>query len=367
MSAPIMILVGTRPEVIKMAPVVRALEEAGETPLLVTTGQHREMLQQTLEVFDLTPDVDLALMRSRQTLAELTSRAVDSLDQMLRAYRPRTVLVQGDTTTALCGALAALYGQVSLGHVEAGLRTNDLRDPFPEEANRRLIGQLAALHFCPTPASAQNLMRENVDSARIYVTGNTAVDAALSVAAGLPQVERPADRRRQILVTMHRRETQGKTQHEISRMLARLADRDDIHIIFPLHLSPAVRDAIAPELRRHPHVTLCEPVDYRTMVSHLATVDVVLTDSGGLQEEAPAFDVPVLVMRETTERPEGVNAGCSILCGVDPDQVFKQVTAVLDDQCLYSRMASAPNPYGDGAAARRIAEIVVGAREPAAA
>ena len=341
-----------------MAPVIEELRRTGDEPLIVTTGQHREMLAQALDIFGLVPDIDLELMQSRQTLAGLTARAIGGLDSVIADVHPGVMLVQGDTTTALCAALAAFYRDVPVGHVEAGLRTNDIRDPFPEEANRRLVSQVATWHFCPTPRAAQNLLDERVPPARVYVTGNPVIDAALSVAATLPPARVREHEKRTVLVTMHRRETQGNAQHEICQAISQLAARDDVHVVFPLHLSPAVREVVEPLLGAHPHVTLCEPLDYRALIGHLATVDLVITDSGGLQEEAPAFNVPVLVMRETTERPEGVEAGCSIVCGTDPLSILGHATTILDDPTAHARMAAAANPYGDGHAARRIVAVL---------
>lgn len=365
---PIMVCIGTRPEVIKMAPVIGELRRRGRRPLVVTTGQHQEMLQQALDTFGLEPDLDLGLMRHGQSLAELTGRAITALDAVIAEHRPSAVLVQGDTTTAFCGALAALYHRVPVGHVEAGLRTQVLTDPFPEEANRRLIAPLAGWHFCPTPGSAGNLLREGVDPASVFVTGNTVIDAALSVAGTTDRARTGSDGRRRVLVTMHRRETQGDVQRRICEAIAELAWREDVSVLFPVHLSPSVRASVWPVLGQHPNVTLCEPLEYESLIGELCRAALVLTDSGGLQEEAPAFDLPVLVMRDTTERPEGMQAGCSILCGADPGQILGHARAVLDDAELYARMAQAPNPYGDGQAASRIADAlqVTGAPAPIA-
>lgn len=353
---PILACFGTRPEVVKMAPVVHELRRRGLPVVTVTTGQHREMLNQMLDTFEIVPEVDLALMSPDQTLARLTSRAVSALDEVIADVRPSAVIVQGDTTTAFCGALAAFYQQVPVAHVEAGLRTGDLSNPFPEEANRRLIGQVTKWHFCPSPTARENLLLEGFSPAAIEVTGNTVIDAAQWIAGRLGERAPKAHGIRRILVTMHRRESQGAGQREISRMLGRLADRPDVEIIFPVHLSPAVRVSVLPELESHAGVTLCDPLDYRTFISELAAADLVLTDSGGVQEEAPAFGVPVLVMRDTTERPEGVEAGCAVLCGTDPATIHHAAVKILDDADLYRRMASAQNPYGDGRAAERIVE-----------
>jgi UDP-N-acetylglucosamine 2-epimerase (non-hydrolysing) len=350
--------VGTRPEAIKMAPVIHELVRRGEQVLLVSTGQHREMLRQALDTFSLEPDIDLELMQPAQSLAELSGRVIPALDRVLGETRPRMMLVQGDTTTAMCGALAAFYQHVPVGHVEAGLRTHIANDPFPEETNRRLIGQLAAWHFCPTPLSAENLLREAVEQSTVYVTGNTVIDAALAVAARCTKAAPHVDGRRRVLVTMHRRESQGEIQRRISHAIAQLAWREDVHVIFPLHLSPTVRASVMPVLDGHPNVTLCEPLDYEALIAQLCSVELVITDSGGLQEEAPAFNLPVLVMRETTERPEGVTAGCSILCGTDPDRILAYANALLDDSGAYGEMAGARNPYGDGRAAERIVDAL---------
>jgi UDP-N-acetylglucosamine 2-epimerase (non-hydrolysing) len=355
--------------VIKIAPVIHELARRGEQARLVSTGQHREMLRQALDTFELEPDIDLELMQPAQSLADLTGRAIPALDRVIGEVRPRLMLVQGDTTTALSGTLAAFYQQVPVGHVEAGLRTNVPTNPFPEEANRRLIGQLASWHFCPTPLNAENLMREGIDQSSVYVTGNTVIDAALAVAARITRKAPRSDGRRRILVTMHRRESQGELQQHMCHAIAQLAERKDVHVIFPLHLSPSVRASVIPILHRHPNVTLCNPLDYEEMVAQLCSSDLVITDSGGLQEEAPAFGVPVLVMRDTTERPEGVAAGCSILCGADPERILSHAHELLDDPLVYARMANAPSPYGDGKAAERIVDALsaVGQRTAVAA
>jgi UDP-N-acetylglucosamine 2-epimerase (non-hydrolysing) len=359
-----MVCVGTRPEVIKMAPVLHALAGVGVRSLLVTTGQHREMLQQALDAFDLEPDIDLELMRSGQTPAELTSRAVAALDGVIGEIRPRTVLVQGDTTTAFCGALAAFYRRVPIGHVEAGLRTGDRRNPFPEEVNRRLISPLADWHFCPTERSVRNLLAEGIPRAAIHLTGNTVVDALRRTAkVELPPAERallPTGRARwRILVTLHRRETQGESQRLLCGMLRAIARRRDVEIVFPVHLSPAVRASVFAELDGMANVHLLQPLPYRPFVHLLKSADIILTDSGGIQEEAPSFGVPVLVMRETTERPEGVEAGCTRLSGTDPVAVRADVIGLLDDRDAYRQMARAANPYGDGYAAERIVRRLV--------
>jgi UDP-N-acetylglucosamine 2-epimerase (non-hydrolysing) len=356
----VLVCFGTRPEVVKLAPVIHELRRQGQAVLTLSTGQHREMLDQMLRAFDIEADTDLDVMRPGQTLGDLTGRMVPALARAIELVRPSAVLVQGDTTTAMCAALAAFYADVPIGHVEAGLRTHDLGDPFPEEGNRRVIAQLADWHYSPTELGRANLRREGISDDSICVTGNTGIDAALWTAhqLGISRTRRP-DGRRRILVTMHRRESQGATQRQISRMLVRLANRRDVHVVFPVHWSPAVRASVLPELERHPNVTLCDPLGYHEFIRALASADLVLTDSGGIQEEAPTFDVPVLVMRETTERPEGVSAGCARLCGVDPERIFREATLVLDDPDVRRRMAATPNPYGDGHAAERVVARLV--------
>jgi UDP-N-acetylglucosamine 2-epimerase (non-hydrolysing) len=358
--ARVMVCFGTRPEVIKLAPVIAALrEQAGVEPILVTTAQHREMLDQMLETFALVPDADLGLMRERQTLAELTGAAVPALAHTIEAHEPDALLVQGDTTTAFCGALAGFYADVPVGHVEAGLRTLDPRLPFPEEVNRRLVSVLARWHWCPTEINAQALMNEGVDPSAITITGNTVIDALLSIAgrplpAALEAALPPKRAKRRILVTMHRRETQGAGQRELCRMLADVSARDDVEIVFPVHLSPAVRESVFGELAYAEHVHLVDPLDYHSFVHVLKSCDLVVTDSGGLQEEAPVFGIPVLVVRDTTERTEAVQAGVVRLSGTDAVAVRGDIEELLDDPAAYAAMAHAANPYGDGRAAGRI-------------
>ena len=358
----VLVCFGTRPEVIKLAPVIEELRRSPVLrPVIVTTGQHRQMLDQMLCAFDIVPDDDFGLMRPNQDLATLTGRAVVRLGAAVAAHAPAAVVVQGDTTTAMCAALAAFYAQVPVAHVEAGLRTNDARQPFPEEINRRLIAQLARWHFCPTWRSAENLLLAGTDVSSVQVTGNTVIDALLATlrrptpASSLGALPHKRGRRR-ILVTLHRRETQGRAQRRLCRMLASLAERPDIDVLFPVHMSPAVRASVEPELAGRDGVHLMEPLDYRTFVEALRTSDLVVTDSGGIQEEAPALGIPVLVMRDRTERPEGVEAGCAVLCGTEPEGVEAEVVRLLDEPGAYEAMADAPNPYGDGTAGRQIVE-----------
>ena len=355
-----MVCFGTRPEVIKLAPVIDALRSRpGVEPVLVTTAQHREMLDQMLETFELEPDADLGLMRERQSLAELTGAAIPGLARTIEEHQPDAILVQGDTTTAFCGALAGFYADVPVGHVEAGLRTLDPRLPFPEEVNRRLVSVLARWHWAPTRTNAESLLREGVDPSAISITGNTVIDALLSIAAKelppeLAVLLPPKRAPRRILVTMHRRETQGAGQRELSRMLADVASRDDVEVVFPVHLSPAVRESVFAELAGAEHVHLIDPLDYHSFTHLLKSSDLVVTDSGGLQEEAPVFGIPVLVMRDATERSEGLEAGVVRLSGTDAESVREDVLELLDDPLAYEAMARAANPYGDGQAADRI-------------
>lgn len=358
----VMVCFGTRPEVVKLAPVIDRLAADPRLDVLtVTTAQHREMLDQMLATFAIVPDVDLGLMRPGQPLGELASRAILELGALVEALAPSAVLVQGDTTTAFCAAFAACYAGVPVGHVEAGLRTGDRMNPFPEEINRRLIAPLAAWHFCPTERSVRGLLAEGVPPDAVMLTGNTVVDALLATArapldaseqALLPAPTEP----RRILVTLHRRETQGERQRALCRMLAAVARRGDAEIVFPVHLSPAVRASVVPELGGLPNVRLIEPLPYRAFVHLLRSADLVVTDSGGIQEEAPSFGVPTLVMRETTERPEGVEAGCALLSGTDPARVGEDIARLLDDADAYRAMARTANPYGDGHASARIVE-----------
>ena len=359
-AAEVMVCLGTRPEVIKLAPVIKLLEADDRLGVTtVSTGQHREMLEPMLETFGIDPDVDLGLMRAGQGLAALTARAVAALEEIMLEQKPEAVLVQGDTTTAFCAALAAFYAQVPVGHVEAGLRTGDRYRPFPEEMNRRLIASLATWHFCPTAVSAANLAREGVSPASVEVTGNTVVDSLHMVlrrlADGSARATVPPKRARQrVLVTLHRRETQGERQRRLCRMLAQIADRRDLEVVLPIHLSPAVSRSVRGELRGHANVHLLPPADYVSFIELMRTSDLVLTDSGGVQEEASALGVPVLVMRDATDRPEGVSAGCAVLAGTDPARVGFHLSTMLDDPGARRRAANAPNPYGDGRAAERI-------------
>ncbi|MFG2144660.1 non-hydrolyzing UDP-N-acetylglucosamine 2-epimerase [Streptomyces sp. NPDC048696] len=355
-NAPVraMLVLGTRPEAIKLAPLARALESDPQfEPVVVTTGQHREMLHQMLDLLRVEVGFTLDVMRNRQQLSDLTARLVKGLGTLLRAQRPDVVIVQGDTTTALTGALCAFYERIPVAHVEAGLRTGVPDNPFPEELNRCLIGRMARWHFAPTERAARHLAAEGIAAEQILTTGNTVVDNLQWVLAeGLGSCAFHTTRRR-VLVTLHRRENQGERMRGMGRALCRLAERGDVEIVLPLHKSPAVRDALLP-LARQEGIHLVEPLDYPDFTATLAGCDLVLTDSGGIQEEAPSLGKPALVLRTTTERPEAVEAGAARLVGTDPDAIVAATAALLDDPAAYARMAGAGNPFGDGRATERI-------------
>ncbi|MBV9041118.1 MAG: UDP-N-acetylglucosamine 2-epimerase (non-hydrolyzing) [Acidimicrobiia bacterium] len=357
----VMTIVGTRPEAIKVAPVIRALAESPDfQPIIAATAQHRSMLDQTLDVFGLSPDHDLDLIVPRQTLAGFAARALESLTELIEAERPDAVIVQGDTTTTFAGSLAAFYNKVPVVHLEAGLRTGDRYSPFPEELNRRLTTQLTTLHLPPTPESRANLLAEGVKAEDIVVTGNTVIDALLWVVnqqAAPPDEDMAAlerDGRRILLVTAHRRESWGEGLVSVGRAVAEIARREpDLLVVLPLHKNPIVREALLPAVSGIENVTVLEPLDYRAFSWLLNRSHVVLTDSGGVQEEGPSLGKPVLVMRDTTERPEAVAAGTARLVGTDTDVIVANVEALLHDEGHYRAMAHAVNPYGDGRAAER--------------
>ena len=369
MSRPIRVaaVCGARPDAIKMAPVVHALRqcEAFETRLIVT-GQHREMLDQVLRLFGLTPDADLNIMTAQQTLTEITVRALEGLDRLLRESPVDVVLAQGDTTTTFVAALAAFYHRIPFGHVEAGLRTYDKYQPFPEEMNRRLTAPIASFHFAPTQTARQNLLQEHIPAEQIWVTGNTGIDAVLWVASQPYEPTDPALRRalhhtgRLILLTAHRRENWGEPMAHIARAARALLERfEDALLLLPMHRNPRVRETLTAILGDHPRALLTEPLDYAPFVHAMRHADLILTDSGGVQEEAPAFGKPILVLRETTERPEGVAAGAAKLVGVDTERIVAEATRLLTDPDAYAQMARAVNPYGDGHAAERIRDILL--------
>jgi UDP-N-acetylglucosamine 2-epimerase len=358
---PVLVVLGTRPEAIKLAPVVAALRAAPRlTPRVCVSGQHREMLDQMLRVFAIVPDRDLAVMRPAQDLSDVTARVLLGLRDALAAERPAAVLVQGDTTTAMAAALAAFYAGAPVGHVEAGLRTGRLDQPFPEEMNRRLVGQLATWHYAPTAQAAENLRREGVAPAQILVTGNTVVDALQTIAAQPLPLPPPLDDaalagRRLVLVTGHRRESFGAGLAGLCAALRALADRyPDVLVVYPVHLNPAVDGPVRAALGGHPRVRLTPPLDYLGFLALLRRAHLAITDSGGVQEEAPSFGVPVLVTRTATERGEALTAGTARLVGTDCDTVVAAASALLDDPAAHAAMRAAGNPFGDGRAAARI-------------
>ena len=352
------IVLGTRPEAIKLAPVIQEFRacEALETRV-VLTGQHREMVTQVMDLFGLSADLDLNLMAPRQTLTHVTCAALQGLRDDFQAFPPQLVLVQGDTTTAFAAALAAFYEQIPVGHVEAGLRTDNLLDPFPEEANRRLISQISHLHFAPTKQSEANLQASGVVG-RVMLTGNTVIDALLRMSERAPALSDLAidwGTQRVILATVHRRENWGDRLKNIADGMLRVLDsHPDTVLLLPLHRNPTVRDPLQALLGDHPRVTLTEPLDYDRLVAAMKGCTLLLTDSGGLQEEAPALGKPVLVLRETTERPEAVEAGTAQLVGTDPTAIHREASLLLDDSEAYNAMAKAVNPFGDGHASERI-------------
>jgi len=362
---------GTRPEAVKMAPVVKTLAATpGIISRVCVTAQHRQMLDQVLDVFDIHPDIDLNLMRPNQSLAQLTAEIFTHLDPILAQEKPDWVLVQGDTTTVMAAALLAFYHHINVGHVEAGLRTGDRWQPFPEEINRRVAGVVADLHFAPTEHSRQNLLKEGVPDWRIVVTGNPAIDALqeitrrpsphlvndllhrLAVSSGIKQL---------VLVTAHRRENLGQPLEQICQALRRLAEayRERLELVWPVHLNPQVQEPVHRLLGGVPNITLLPPLDYLPMLHLMRRAVLVLTDSGGIQEEATSLGVPALVLREVTERPEGVAAGVLKLVGTDPDLIFSTARRLLEDPAAYAQMANAQNPFGDGHAAGRIVRAII--------
>ena len=371
-----MVVFGTRPEAIKMAPVVSALKATpGVETLVCVTAQHRQMLDQVLALFGLAPDDDLDLMAPGQGLPELFARILTGMAGVLAARRPDLVLVHGDTSTTLAAALAAFYARVPVGHVEAGLRTGDLQAPWPEEANRRLTAPLSALHFAPTARARDNLLAEGIAEGQVHVTGNTVIDALLSVVARIDAEPALAaslaarfpfldPSRRLVLVTGHRRENFGEGFEQMCLAIRDLAGRGDTQVVYPVHLNPNVQAPVNRILGGVEGVRLVEPLDYLPFVHLMSRAHLVLTDSGGIQEEAPSLGKPVLVMRDTTERPEAVEAGTVRLVGTDRARIVAEASRLLDDPAAYAAMARAHNPYGDGRAARRIADIIAG-RAPA--
>lgn len=357
----IMPIYGTRPEAIKMAPIVTSLQNSDQFECVVTvTGQHREMLDQVNEIFGITPDHDLNIIQPRQTLNGVLTRTVEGLDRIFEDTPPDAVVVQGDTTTSTAAAIAAFYRGIPVIHAEAGLRSFNLFSPFPEEANRKITSQITSLHLAPTATSKENLLREAITEEDIVVTGNTVIDALLhTVEQQLPftdpQLEEIASSgKRVLLVTTHRRENQGEAMRGVGRALARIADAEpELTIVLPAHRNPVVREAVLPAIEGKPNVVVTEPLAYGEFTRMLSVAHVVLTDSGGVQEEAPSLGKPVLVMRENTERPEAVTAGTVKLIGTDEERIVTEVDRLLNDDAAYHEMANAVNPYGDGKAAER--------------
>ncbi|MBI5354613.1 MAG: UDP-N-acetylglucosamine 2-epimerase (non-hydrolyzing) [Chloroflexi bacterium] len=357
---------GTRPEAVKMAPIVRLLKQtAGIESRVCVTAQHRQMLDQVLKLFEITPDYDLNLMRDDQGLAQLSAAIFTSLDPVFTDFKPDWVLAQGDTTTVAITSMLAYYHRIKFGHVEAGLRTHDKWQPFPEEINRRIAGVTADMHFAPTDWSKQNLLREGIGEELIRVTGNTVIDALQFVS----KQDEPAEitqlvtsklaNRRLILVTAHRRENFGQPLEDVCRALAELAKRGDVEIVYPVHLNPNVQEPVNRLLKGVERITLLPPLDYLPLVHLMKHASLILTDSGGIQEEAPAFGIPTLVLRDVTERPEGVSAGTLKLVGTETSHIVKEAKRLLDDPSAYAEMAQAANPYGDGHAAEKIIQALL--------
>lgn len=361
----VMSIFGTRPEAIKMAPLVKELAaRPGLVSLCCVTAQHRQMLDSVLSIFDLTPDYDLDIMEPRQTLSTITSKCLLGLETVFEEAKPDLVLVHGDTSTTFAAALAAFYHQIPVGHVEAGLRTGDKYSPFPEEMNRSLVGRIAELHFCPTPANRDNLTRENITKG-IFLTGNTVIDALKTTVKpgyvfATEALNRLDGRRRMILVTCHRRENYGQPMINIMTALRRVADTfPDVELVYPVHLSPVVREAAFGYLGGHDRIHLIDPLSADEMHNLVARCYMVMTDSGGLQEEAPALGKPVLVLRRETERPEAVAAGTVQIAGTEEHEIFTLASRLLSDESAYHAMARAVNPYGDGHACARIADAIL--------
>ena len=357
----ILCVVGTRPEGVKMAPVIRALKQSTAFDcLVVSTAQHRHMLDQVLGFFEIRPDLDLDVMIPNQSLAGLTARLLTGMDQVLTEQAPTIVLAQGDTTTVMTVALACFYRRIPFGHVEAGLRTGDLQNPFPEEANRVLAGRLARWHFAPTESSRENLLREGVPASDIVVTGNTVIDALLWTVSrpldiGVPFIEG----KRLVLVTAHRRENFGEPFRRVCLALRMLAERNpDVQFLYPVHPNPNVKGPAQEHLAHCPNIVLCEPLNYASFVAAMKRAYFIISDSGGVQEEAPALGKPVLVLREETERPEAVQAGVVRLVGCDTEKIVQEAQNLLDNESAYGAMARGVSPYGDGRGAERIVEFL---------
>lgn len=360
----VMTIFGTRPEAIKMAPLVLELKKhQDEIDSIVTvTAQHRQMLDQVLEVFQITPDYDLNIMKERQTLVDVTISALKGLDGVMKEVQPDIVLVHGDTSTTFVASLAAYYNQIKVGHVEAGLRTWNKYSPFPEEMNRQLTGIIADLHFAPTTQSKMNLLNENKREDSIFVTGNTAIDALKTTVSESysHQVLKKIGNDKMILVTAHRRENLGEPMRHIFKAIKRIVNEfPDLQVVYPVHLNPAVREVAGEVLGNDPKIHLIDPLEVIDFHNFLARAHIILTDSGGIQEEAPSLGVPVLVLRDTTERPEGIKAGTLKLAGTDEETIYNLTKTLLTDQIEYEKMAKSSNPYGDGKASNRIVQAIL--------
>ncbi|WP_026866005.1 non-hydrolyzing UDP-N-acetylglucosamine 2-epimerase [Jeotgalicoccus marinus] len=358
----IMTIFGTRPEAIKMAPLVLEMKkDESIEPIVVVTAQHREMLDQVLETFEITPDYDLNIMKAGQTLSEVTGRVLNGLESVIKEVKPDMILVHGDTTTTFAGSLAAFYNEVDIGHVEAGLRTHNKYSPFPEEANRQMTGVLADLHFAPTDDARQNLLNEAKDAERISVTGNTAIDALKTTVNDdyhSEIIEKHKDNK-VVLLTAHRRENIGTPMLNIFGAVRQLVDEfEDVTVVYPMHKNPKVREIADQYLGGHDRIELIEPLDVLDFHNFAAKSHLIMTDSGGVQEEAPSLGKPVLVLRDTTERPEGVKAGTLKLAGIDKENIYQLAKELLTDEAKYNNMAQTQNPYGDGQASRRICDNI---------
>ena len=360
----VMSIFGTRPEAIKMAPLVKKLEKRKEIESIVcVTAQHREMLDQVLNTFDIKPDYDLNIMKQGQSLADVTTRALVGLEEVIKEVKPDIVLVHGDTTTTFAGALAAFYNQVAIGHVEAGLRTYDKYSPYPEEMNRQMVDRLSDMYFAPTEISKDNLLKENIDESKIYITGNTAIDAMSTTVDENythPELDWINAGERMILLTAHRRENLGEPMRHIFRAIKRVVDEfSDVKVIYPIHMNPKVREVANEVFGDADSVKLIEPLEVFDFHNFQNKSYIILTDSGGIQEEAPSLGKPVLVLRDTTERPEGIKAGTLKLVGTDEDVIYEETKKLLLDKKEYEKMSKASNPYGDGHASERIVDAII--------
>lgn len=360
----VMSIFGTRPEGIKMAPLVKELERRKEIKSIVcVTAQHRQMLDQVLETFDIKPDYDLDIMKQGQTLSDITSRVLYGLEDIIKKVKPDIVLVHGDTTTTFAGSLAAFYNQVAIGHVEAGLRTNDKYSPYPEEMNRQMVDCMTDMYFAPTNLSRQNLLNENIDDNKIYVTGNTAIDAmATTVKENYthPELDWIKEDEKLILVTAHRRENLGDPMRHIFKAIRKIVDEfEDVKVLYPIHLNPNVRNIAHEIFDGCDRVKLIEPLEVFDFHNFINKCYMIMSDSGGVQEEAPSLGKPVLVLRDTTERPEGIDAGTLKLVGTDEENIYKEAKILLNDREEYEKMSKASNPYGDGHASKKIVDAII--------